>query len=230
MPRDWYPQDPLERMAFHANFALNLPKLAAKYNISQAILDQVAADNAWIQYWLQAPFLLKNIRKSLTGYIRAIGGNSKAARQPERINSLLPGTPPPEVPTGIAFRTRKLARMIRNSMVYSAADGALIGIITPVAAARDLRVITPEFKILSMGSYRLQIKFNRRRMDAVKFEFRRKGGAWEFAGFLLTSPGMLTIAPAVPGTAEQIELRGFYLLKNNVVGNASSIETAVIAP
>lgn len=230
MPRDWYPQDPLEVVAFHVNFALQLPTLAAKYNISQETLDQVAADAAWVAYWLPVPIQLKNIRKSLTEYIRAVGGNTKAARQPNPIGSLLQGPPPHEVPPGVEFRTRKLARMIRGSMVYSPADGALLGIIMPSAAARDLVEIEPKFTVLSIGSFKLQFKFNRRRMDGMRFQFRRKGGAWEFAGVLLTSRGILAFQPAIAGTAEQIELRGSYMLKNDVVGKSSHIVTAVIAP
>jgi hypothetical protein len=61
-------------------------------------------------------------------------------------------------------------------------------------------------------------------------EARHKGGEWTQAGFLLTSPGTFAVTPSPPGEAEQIEVRAFFIQKNNTVGNPSDAKAAFIAP
>ena len=48
MATDWYPQGLDSRAAWHENFATQIVALAAKYNISAAVLIEIAADAAWI--------------------------------------------------------------------------------------------------------------------------------------------------------------------------------------
>lgn len=77
MAGDWYPRNMDGLAAWHANWAAQLPGLAAKYGISAPVLTQVAADNDWIQYWVQARHKADNLKQQLTKYFNNIAGNDE---------------------------------------------------------------------------------------------------------------------------------------------------------
>lgn len=227
---DFYPQGMDARATWHANWAAQIVALATKYNIPAEILAEIVADNLWIQYWVQARHDADNISQQLTKYFNNIAGNDETLEPPAEIDFTLPGTAPAEVPPGIEFRTRKIARDIRNSMVYSVADGELLGIVSTGKPADDLTAMSPEFSLRTLANFELEATFKKLGMDALRFEFRYKGGNWQTAAVLLSSPGTFAVAPQTPGEAQQIEVRAFYIQKNNVVGNPSDAKSAFIAP
>ena len=230
MPRDYYPTNMDALAAWWANFIIQLTALAAKYGIDGTTVGDATKDNDWIQYWVQARHDADNLSQQLTKYFNSISGNDETLEPPAPINWVLQGGVPNERPPGIEFRVRKIARDIKNSMVYAVADGELLGIVSPPPAPLNFAGMTPEFTLETLVNFELKASFRKNGMDALKFEFRHKGGNWLPAGFLVTSPGTFAVMPTTPGTAEQIEVRAFYILKNDVVGNVSDTKTALIAP
>lgn len=230
MAADWYPGSIHALAPWWANFATQIIPLATKYGISAPVLAEIAADNAWIQYWVQARHDADALKQQLTKYFNEIAGTNPALPEPAPVNFVLSGTPPAEVPPGIEFRIRKIARDMKNSMVFAQADGELLGIVTDKEIPDDLNDSAPEFTLKTLTNFQLEATFRKYGADAIKFEFRHKGGNWMPAGFLVTSPGVFAVMPSEPGVAEQIEARAFFIIKNAVVGNASATQTAFIAP
>lgn len=234
MPQDFYPSSRDGRAAWHANFAAQLPgALATKYNIVAGTLAQVAADNAWMQYWVQARNDADALRQQLTQYFNIIAGRDDSLPAPAPINfALAPGSPA-EVPPGIEERVREIARQIKGHISYSKADGELLGIIAPETSEIPLGPgveVSPTFTLQTLAAFELQATFSKQGNSAVKFQYRHKGGNWLPAGVLLNSPGTFAVAPAVPGVAEQIEVRAIFLLGNEEVGVYSDAKPAFIAP
>lgn len=120
---DFYPRSFDTRAAWHQNFENVLTTLAAKYNISAGQIAQHSSDNEWIKYWAQARFELDALREQLTSYIATIGGSDVSLDPPVTPNFTSFGTIPAEVPPGIEFRVRELARHIKGHSKYAVADG-----------------------------------------------------------------------------------------------------------
>ncbi len=227
---DYYPQSMDARATWHANWVIQLAALAGKYNIDGAYVAQAQADNDWMQYWVQARHDADNLKQQLTKYFNDIAGNDETLEPPAPIVWQLSGGAPHEAAPGIEFRTRKGACDIKGSMVFAAADGELLGIVSSEDTPASLAALSADFTLRTLANFELEATFKKAGMDALRFEFRHKGGNWMPAGFLITSPGTFAVTPSTPGEAEQIEVRAFLIQKNNVVGNPSDAKAAFIAP
>lgn len=226
----WYPRDMDEKAAWHANWNAQLPSVATKYNIAAATLAEVAADDAWIQYWVQSRHAADALDQQLTKYFNTIATGEETEQPPDPIKFELPGGAPGEVAPGIKARTRTLANHIKNHMAYSEADGELLGIVADEEAAPAVEMLDAEFELRTLAGFALEAKFPKKGMDAMRFETRRKGGNWQPSAVLVSSPGTFTVEPTAPATAEQIEVRAVLLRKNQPAGNYSTIHVALIAP
>lgn len=228
--RDWYPSGLQERADFHANLTNQADAFAAKYGWSAATLASIAADSTWINYWAPARLEFEQISKQITGYIATIKGNDSSLDPPAPIDLKLSSEAPPEVPPGIEFRTRALRRETVNSSKYAVADGLLLGFQRPEAPGGDLTELAPELTLRTLADFSVEATFSKKGTDAVRFEFRRKGGDWQPLGDKASSPATLEIPPQTAGQAEQVEIRAIFLKKYEPVGNYSAIYAIVIAP
>jgi len=227
---DFYPAGMDARAAWHANLALRAPDFESKYTILGTMKNQIIADNAWMQYWVQARHDSDALRQQLTKYFNDIAGNSESVDQPSPIVwTLAPGAPA-EVPTGIEKRARDIAKAAKGQIDYSRADGEVLGFEAPVVPGLVEGDITAEFTIQTLVGFELKATFRKYGLNAMRFEFRYKGGVWLPAATLISSPGIFAIAPQTPGTAEQIELRSVLLKGNAPFGNYSDSKSALIAP
>ena len=225
---DFYPAGMDSRAAWHANWAIQLGTVQAKYNIPGAAITQAAQDNDWMQYWVQARHDADNLKQQLTKYFNDISGNDPSLDTPAQPLFQLQGSPPVEVAPGIEDRARDIARQIKGHTAYAAADGELLGIIG--ATTGDAPDPTLEFELQTLAAFELEATFRKKGMDAARFEFRYKGGNWQSAATVINSPGSFAIAPQAANTAEQIEIRGVYLSGNAQVGGFSDAKPAFIAP
>lgn len=228
--RDWYPSSLDERADFHLNLANQAGAFAAKYGLSAGTLASIAADSAWYQFWAPSRAHIEQVGKQLTGYLATIKGNDPTLDPPATLIFELSGDPPAEVPPGIEFRTRALRRETVNSSNYAVADGLLLGFQRPEGAPGDLTELAPELALRTLADFSVEATFSKKGTDAVRFEFRRKGGEWQPLGDKASSPATLEIPPQTPGQAEQVEIRAIFLKKYAPVGNYSAIYAVVIAP
>ena len=160
---DFYPGNMESTATWHASFAANVGKFAAKYNITPAQLASVAADNAWVQYWVARRYAAAIFASQLASYYNSISGNDTSLDPPLTPAFELTGQPD-EVPPGIEFRARELARHIRGHSVYSEADGTMLGIIGEGGGGYGLNgVIKPTIKTVAAASkYLFTVNVNMR--------------------------------------------------------------------
>lgn len=211
------------------NFKAQLDILASKYGLT-AELNSVERDNLWVQYWVQAKVAAKAQDKQPTDFIDAIANGEIGSPQPGTPTWALPAGEPANVLPGIKKRIRSLARQIKANPIYTQADGELLGIISPEEGERIAENTAPALKCRPMSNFAVEIEFRKYGFDALRVEIKHKGGAWQLASILTTSPGVFNAIPTSPGDAEQIEIRGIFLVKNQPFGIYSPIYMTVIQP
>lgn len=213
------------------NYYTQLVILAPKYGISADKMVQAQKDNAWVQYWVQAKLAAKNQKKQLDDYVSGVAnGELNAPALDDPIWALAAGAPAAVNP-GVKKRFRENAAFIKaQKSIYTTADGTLLGIVTAEEANLSPSDYTPEVKFLSLANFALEADFRKYGLDALRVEFRHKGGEWQLAAILTSSPGVFNFHPTTAGQAEQIELRCVFIVKNQPYGNYSPIYTALIQP
>jgi hypothetical protein len=183
-----------------------------------------------MQYWVQARHNADELMQQLTRYFNTITGKDPNADPPAVVSGNVGSGAPAEVPPGIEFYIRETRREVVNSGNYATADGEAMGFEAATVTPTDPSTMKPDFNAETQADFALKITFRKFGMDGQRFEYRHKGGDWLPAGTLLVSGGSLTIAPQTPGTAEQVELRSFFIQGNDTVGQVSDTKTATIAP
>ena len=231
MAKDFIPNTWSAFADWSDNFNTQLQVLAAKYGISAAKLAQTDKDNDWVKYWVQAKFNAKLQEKQLNDYVAGVANGELNAAQPAEPTWALPAGSPTAVATGVKRRYREIAAEIKaQKSIYTESDGELLGIIPPDEAGLSPETTAPELQIDSMPNFALEVEFRRFGLDALRVEFRHKGGNWQLAAVLTSSPGVFNIVPTNAGEAEQIEIRAVFIEKNQPFGNYSPIYTAIIQP
>lgn len=225
--RDFLPNGWSAFADWMANFYVAMTTLGAKYGLAGEVT-QLEKDNDWVQYWVQAKFTARQQESQLGDFIDAIVNGETGDAQPTDPAWSLPPNPPGSIPAGLKKRLRSIARQIKANPVYTKADGELLGIATPEEAGVSPEETTPELKLRSLANFAVEVEFRKYGFDALRVEFRHRGGGWTLAAILTTSPGVFNIVPENAGTAEQIEVRAVYLLKNQPFGNFSPTYNALI--
>lgn len=226
LPKNWGPF-----AAWIANFNAQIPNLAAKYGIDVATIAQLAKDNSWVQYWVEAKVTAKQQENQLTDYLSEIANGILGDPELSDPTWALPVTPPDIVPPGIKKRVREIANEIKaQKSIYSEADGELLGIVSTEDANAAEEDFTPELKVRPLPDFGIETDFRKYGMTALKVEARHKGESWQQVAFLTNSPSVFNIIPTDHNNAEQIEIRAVFIKDNSAYGNYSAIYTVSIAP
>lgn len=155
----------------------------------------------------------------MTDYADIIAGGDYGAPQPVKPTWALPADPPIAVAPGIKRRFREIAAFIKaQKSIYTPSDGELLGIFSPNEAGLSPDTTVPELKLHPMPNFALEADFRKYDLDALRVEFRHKGGAWQLAAILTSSSGVFNVVPNDPGNAEQIEIRAIFIEKNQPYG------------
>lgn len=219
---DFYPDGMEARASWHQNFFTQLvAALQTKYNINATQGTQIQNDNAWMQYWVQARITANALSQQLTQYFNGIAGNDPTLDPPAVIVFALPTPVPGEVPPGIEFRVREIARQIKGHSSYSQADGELLGIVSSGAAPEVEGNVTPALTVSAVIPYKFNVKGSMRGKDQIRIEYQRNGGDWTTVGFFTKLPVDVTIAPHTPGQPEAGQVRAQYVDDNEPFGNYS---------
>lgn len=232
MNRDYIPTSWAAYADWLLNFVTQLKKLAAKYGVSTATIDALEADSDWAQYYVPAKLTAAQQEKQLTDYMAATRGGVKDGKgTPTKPVWELPAGAPPDVAPDIDGRIREVANFIKNQKsVYTLADGELLGIVSVDESSKPDNQYAPTLKINQMTTYHIGFEFRKEGLDAARFEYRKKGGAWTALGDSAKSPTDFMIPPTTPGEAEQIEIRAIFLKDYKPFGSYSPIYTATIQP
>lgn len=222
LPRNWQ-----AFAVWMASFIAGMTTLGAKYGLAGE-LPQLVRENDWVQYWIQAKFTARQQESQLSDFVETIVNGEQGAAQPTDPEWKLPDNTPPIIATGLKKRLRSLVRQIKASPLYTRSDGELLGIISPEEAGVSPDGTTPEIKLRSLANFAVEIEFRKYGFDALRVEYRHKGGNWVLAAILTSSPGVFNIVPTAAGEAEEIEIRCVFLVKNQPFGNYSPTYSAVI--
>ncbi|MEQ1645097.1 MAG: hypothetical protein ABL959_16730 [Pyrinomonadaceae bacterium] len=163
MAGDFYPHGMELRASWHANYAANVPGLATKYNITAPQLEAIERDNNWMQFWVAERAAAATFAAQLSVYFNSISGNDNSLDPPATPAYTLAGAPP-EVPPGIEFRVREIARQIKGHSAYAEADGTLLGIIGDSGGVQGIGgVPVPEIQTFAANSgYEFAIVISKR--------------------------------------------------------------------
>lgn len=225
----WYPEDADGQADFQDNLNVNLVTFKTKYNITGETIDRVAANAAWMRFWVDYRREFDIQSEQLTKYYNALALGKDAGGAITAPVITAPAGQPAEAEPDVKTFTYALRREIVNKSNYSVADGELLGFEPPQGTNLVETEITATFKNRTLANFDLDITFSKQEQDALRLEARRKGGDWARLDTLTTN-GTVHVAPTTPGEAEQIELRAILLKKNQPIGNYSDIQTALIAP
>lgn len=228
--KDYIPQNWAAFAVWFANFVVQVQALATKYNVSGAKVAELEKDNTWVQFWAEAQPLANQQKKQVTDFVDGVRkGRLGSPALSNPVWNL--GDMPAIVPNGVNDRIREVANFIKTQKsVYAAADGELLGIVTSEETNIVEQDYQPALKIASEPNYNLEADFRKFGLDALRVEFRRKGGDWQEIATLTSSPGVFHINPQTAGSAEQIEIRAIFIVKNQPYGKYSPIYSVIIQP
>jgi len=228
--RDFIPQNWAAFAIWFANFILQLNALKTKYNVSEAKIDELTLDNAWVQFWADKQDAAKQQKKQLTDFVDGVRkGKLGSPALSNPVWSL--GAMPATVPPGIHDRIREVANGIKaQKSIYTIPDGELLGIVTAEEAGKAENQYVPALTLDIEPNYNLEAFFRLHGTSALQVEYRFKGGEWKIAATLTSSPGMFNIIPATVGEAQTVEIRAIFIVKNKPFGQYSPIYSTVIKP
>ncbi len=111
--------------------------------------------------------------------------------------------------------------LIVASPGYTDAIGEDLSIVGAEILPKPPADVTPVFKSVTTQGYTVNVSGSMQGMDAMRVEYKRKGGNWENIAFLTNTPGGFQISPASPGAAETGHIRAVFIKKNAEFGNYS---------
>ncbi len=219
---DWYPESMDARAAWHQTFIAQLTTaLRTKYNITVAQHAAVSADAAWITHWVAMRHEADALRQQLTKYFNDIAGTDPSLDPPAPIVWGFTADPPDEVPPGVEFRARELARQIKGHSSFAEADVELLGIISSGSAPEPEGDVAPVLQVRATIPYKLNVKGQMRGKHQVRIEYQPQGGPWTTVGYFTKLPVEITITPQTPGQPENGQVRAQYIVDNEPYGNYS---------
>ena len=228
--RDFIPKNWAAFAVWFANFITQLKILKTKYGVSDAKVDALEADNDWVQFWAEARNMAKVQHKQVNDYSQDVRKNPLGST-PLSNPVWNIGTMPATVLPGIHDRIREAANFIKSQKsIYTVADGELLGIVTPEEAGKAEDQYQPALELATEPNHNLEADFRLYGLDGLRIEYRRKGGDWQIAATLTSSPGTFNIVPLEPGGVEEVEIRAIFIVKNEPYGQYSPIYSAVIKP
>ena len=137
-------------------------------------------------------------------------------------------SPSRRVSNAVFVRSPLLSK--RKSQSTRNRTASCLGIVSPDEAGLSPETTAPDVKFHTMPNFALEAEFRKYDLDALRVEFRHKGGNWQLAAILTSSPGVFNVVPNETGNAEQIEIRAIFIEKNQNFGIFSPIYTVVIQP
>lgn len=230
---DFLPQNWEEFDIWMQNISRQIDQLADKYGVTPAQIAALAADAAWVRYWVAAKSVAEHQEEQLQKYVAAIAKKEPGTPAPAEPTWELPPSPPAPVPPGIRRRARNLATYIkRDKAVYEIADGELLGIVGDERGETDTATLQPTLTARTLPAFAVEVEYEKQgKFLRIEMRYLTAGrGDWREIKVLTRSKGSFTVPPSVAGQGEQIELRAIYLENDQPVGNYSDIVTAFIAP
>ncbi len=207
---------------------LTVPAHQAELGLSAGDLVRLNAAAVNFAYLRNMADIVEDAKQAFTTYKRNImNGPETGNFEPPVFTAIVM---PELAEPGIIPWTRNLIQRIKNSTGFTQELGEEFGLLEQVPDPFNPGDIVPELKLKALIDGKVEIKFSKQGLAAMKV-FRRKKGesAWADAGTYTNSPG-IDPATAPGGEPEAFEYRGILLDKNEPVTQYSPVYTIVTNP
>ena len=227
----WFPTNRAARAMWFRNFAARFSEVGSSLGFPQAEIDAVNADNAVLQFAVSSISGLEASMDAARAFERLITGGANVGSHPQFPVFDLP-EPPPMVGAGVYERLERLVRRIRVAPDYTAATGALLGIIPTNPSVGRFSEFVPAIKVWPLADgYTFSVRCPRLNFDGFTVSFKSAmSQAWKNAGVFAISPATIHVNPTTPGVPEQIEVRARMIKGNDPVTQFSNIVTVTVNP
>ena len=223
---DFYPDRFADRMAWHANFAIQASASGTTYGLVAGQVTQIGVDAGSVGSMVMYAEQVAAFAQAYTAwkdlmFDATIGTPFDAAPAPPEALTLAG----PALPAIIA-RTRMYAGIIKAAPLYTPEAGELYGITPPTPAAPSV----PDLKATALTQSQVELKVTKAGYAVLAIDSRRGGGAWEQIGVSMTATYIDARAPLATGEPEVREYRAQGMENNQRVGALSSVVSAVTVP
>lgn len=226
---DYFPTDEAGTRQLLLSLKTKAPNYRTQLDLSTAKLQEFADRSDLYEFLIDNSELLENSKEAFSTAKDIIVNGTPGTTIPVLPSITVP-VPPVALMVGIIKSTRKDVAKMKLADGYTAEIGIDLGIKKAPGESISPENFAGEAKLRTLTDYQVEGVYKKKGMSGMRFEYRRKGGAWQVATNALGSPVVFRITPTTPGEAEQIEIRVIYLDKNTPFGQYSPTYSVVIAP
>lgn len=141
----------------------------------------------------------------------------------------MPFTLPGGATLGVVDQLRDEVGLWKKEAGYTPAIGADLMIVGSGGTDVNPDTLAPLLDVESLAGYKLRVKWIMNGMDALRFEYQRKGTEIWQPYFLTKSPGEVVVVPAVAGQAESGLVRGVFIKNNQPFGIHSDLKPVTLS-
>lgn len=221
---DWFPTTRPEQLVIFTNvkakiggYQATLPLPAAKVDRIMVICETFITVYNYVE---QTRATLKQLTEWQELIFTAKGGSQGAnVPKPPTFNAV---TLPDDAFLGIFQEFRNLRDDIVRADNYTAGIGEDLMLVATEGEDLDLNELVAAVKITSLAGYKLRAEGSLQGMDAMRFDYQRKGAStWSPVAFVTKLPAEFVITPQTAGEPETGVIRAVLLEKNEEVGSFS---------
>ena len=229
---DWFPKTKPKQLIVFTNvkakiggYQASLPLTAAQVDRIILICETFIAVYNFVE---QTRATLKQLTEWQDLILTAKGGVQGAI--PPNAPTFNSVTLPDDAFVGLFAEFRHLHDDIINAANYTPGIGADLMIVAPEGEDVDLSKLAASVNLTSLAGYKVRAEGSLRGMDAMRFDYQRKGGsAWLPVAFLTKLPAEFTITPQTAGEPETGVIRAVLLKNNAEVGQPSPLYPITIS-
>lgn len=178
MSKSYYlPRTDEQKATWLNNFAIKLPALITKYNITGTEQLDIVASAAYFDGLVKLKNQFVAFQAALTAYKNAMRDGDAT------VSTVFPQVPMVTLPAAPAFdifgRVASVVAKIKANYQYSETDGQSLGIIGAEQAALDVATLIPLITVVLTSAGQPQIVWKKNGMTSLEIEVNR-GAGWEY--------------------------------------------------
>ncbi|MFZ1702341.1 MAG: hypothetical protein WBO10_02745 [Pyrinomonadaceae bacterium] len=213
--KSFFPTSLLDRVGWYGNFDAQAQNEGLNYGLVQDDLDQIAEDNAMMQFIGTSFVSLDAYSQAWTAFRNTLMMGTIGEPTPD-----VPGAPTlvgvPVPPTGIFQRINKYRDIVRASLKYTKEVGEAWGIEPSKSEPHSPTSVKPTIQLFGAANNHHFSIVTSERGEATMWDvyIMRKGANWEKHSTCSGKSADISVTLSSPGDAEQIQVY-IQLRKNN---------------
>ncbi len=226
MAVDYYPARRADRVAWHANLAVEAAGNGTTLGLTAGQVTKIAEDSAQVVDNVAYTEAVDAFRQEVTAYVNSVLEGDPLAPMPPPPAAPAGLTPPLPATPGIEARTRGFVAIIKASPNFTQAIGEAYQIVAPGGA-----LATPSLKGAAVpGSSNVTLKIAKGGYSVIAIDMRRGGGDWVQIGVSQLATFVDSTPALVPGQPETREYRAQGMVANARTGDLSPTVSVVTTP